>query len=197
MQLIAGKRLHIFDLGGVLVEVDARRTLDAFRALGISVDPAAMSNSHASDPLAADYCDGRVGTAHFLAQLQRAAAPGTTRAQIVRAWNAMIGDPLPEGLAALLQAQRQGLQTALLSNCNSLHTDRCADLLDTYCRRTPLFLSQLTHISKPDPKAWLHLLAQLHCPPEDAAFYDDSQRNCDAARSLGIDARRIQTTPAS
>lgn len=51
----------------------------------------------------------------------------------------------------------------------------------------PVILSCEIGVSKPDPKAYLHLLTALQVPAEKCIFIDDKASNIDAAKALHID----------
>lgn len=48
------------------------------------------------------------------------------------------------------------------------------------------YSSFLMGVSKPDVRFWQIILEAENVRPEDAVFIDDTQKNCDAAASLGI-----------
>lgn len=48
------------------------------------------------------------------------------------------------------------------------------------------FVSCLTGLRKPDPRAYLHVLEKLAVPPAGCLFIDDRATNCEAARQAGI-----------
>ena len=58
--------------------------------------------------------------------------------------------------------------------------------MDGYC------LSFRTHLNKPDPEAFQTLLNRYQIVPEEAVFIDDTAKNIEAAKKLGI--RGIQFT---
>ncbi|PKL07136.1 MAG: haloacid dehalogenase [Spirochaetae bacterium HGW-Spirochaetae-9] len=51
-----------------------------------------------------------------------------------------------------------------------------------------VYASHLMHLSKPDPRFWEKILADEGVAPERAFFTDDSPKNVEAARELGIQA---------
>jgi len=61
------------------------------------------------------------------------------------------------------------------------------------------FVSCHTGLRKPDPKAYLHAAQELGQPMDSLLFIDDRPINCDAARSVGmqaidfVDARQLRT----
>ena len=54
------------------------------------------------------------------------------------------------------------------------------------------FVSCMTGVRKPDPRAYLGPSESLGIPPESILFIDDRTRNCKAARKIGMDAIRFQ-----
>ena len=50
------------------------------------------------------------------------------------------------------------------------------------------FVSCETGVRKPAPEAYLHASRTLNVAPERCLFVDDRERNCDAARAVGMDA---------
>lgn len=54
------------------------------------------------------------------------------------------------------------------------------------------FVSCMTGVRKPDPEAYLGAARALDRPPGECLFVDDRTRNCEAARSTGMDAIRFR-----
>ena len=90
----------IFDLGGVLIDVDMPYCLNNIKALGVDVE--ALTKSSATVPASTvcegitisgalhDYQIGKIPTEQFLSMLQELSAPGTTRQQVLDAWNSCL-----------------------------------------------------------------------------------------------------------
>lgn len=195
IDIVPGKSLHIFDLGNVLYSVDARRTLAALEALGMPRQSGGVSNSHAAGGVFGLYCDGKVSTAQFYDGVRRQCGISAPDDAIRRAWAAMMLGYRPEALETVRRVRASGCRVALLSNCNALHAEQCRaefpgpgtldDLFDG------VFFSQDIGMSKPDPATWGLVLEAMGAAPADAAFYDDSPINTEAARRLGIEARLV------
>ncbi len=188
--------LQIFDLGNVLIEVDARRTLAAFEKLGMPHTDVPISNSHAVGGCFSLYGEGRISTDDFLSSVKTDFCPMATTDQLTEAWNAMLGDFFTSSIDTILALRKQGYQLALLSNCCDLHTEYCRQhfpgpgtldgLFDA------VFYSQEIHLSKPNPRTWLMVLEHFGRRADEAAFYDDSEVNVIAAQSLGISASVVK-----
>ncbi|MBQ3636117.1 MAG: HAD family phosphatase [Bacteroidales bacterium] len=192
------RKLQIFDLGGVLIEVDAKKTLSELQALGFPAFDGVVSNSHAAGGIFTLYCNGLVTTDEFIAGLRSDFHISATDEQLVNAWNAMLGDFIVPNIETVRRLRSEGFTIALLSNCNELHTVECRrrftsrfngdsfdDLFDS------VFFSQEIHKSKPELSTWQLVLDHHKASPSDAAFYDDNDTNCLAAASLGISAVQV------
>lgn len=190
----------IFDLGGVLLDLDMQRAAAACRQVGIDAKlflsdtpgTSTLADGLSAGKLIADYQVGLVTSEQFLALVQRHCPPGTTPQTIVDMWNACIGTMPRHRLDLILQLRRLGYRTHLLSNTNQLHWDyirrlcfsdtgyTCADLFDH------VFLSQEVHLAKPDPAIYRHAVRQIGSPAGQCFFIDDSKVNVEAARREGL-----------
>ncbi len=94
---------------------------------------------------------------------------------------------IPGMVNVVKNLQRQGFQTALLSNVR-MSQARIKSELGLYQMFNPILLSYQTGFSKPDPQAYNNLLEQLKVPKEDVLFIDNKLENVQAAKSLGLDA---------
>ena len=92
----------IFDLGGVILNIDYHKTIDAFTALGIA-DFDAMYSQAAQSNLFDDLETGRSTPQQFRDGIRQYLPEGTTDAQIDAAWNALLED-LPAERLRLLEA---------------------------------------------------------------------------------------------
>lgn len=92
------------------------------------------------------------------------------------------------GVTGMIDAIPGAVQTALLSNTNSLHWNR-ADIGGVLSPHLDhVFLSYETGELKPDKSAFRRLVDDLACEPDQIVFFDDNQLNVDAAIGMGITA---------
>ena len=201
----------IFDLGGVLIDLDMPRCLEEFRALGADPEvllrrpePADAGSGKAKatlcDGLVANgamdlYQTGDVSTDDFVAGIQRFCNPGTTREQVLEAWNACLLTIPAYKLEFIKSLRAEGYCTHLLSNTNDAHWQLIAK--EHFGGRTheyfdSLFLSQEMHMSKPNADIFLSVLEQLGADASQCLFLDDAQANVDAAQALGY---KVYKTP--
>lgn len=193
----------IFDLGGVLIDLDMPRCLESFRALGadplVLLQPSAESNQQGRakatlcDGLVANgamdlYQTGDISTEQFVAGIQHYCMPGTTAEQVLDAWNECLLTIPTYKLEFIHELKSQGYHIHLLSNTNDAHWQHIAD---RYFGGKPedyfdtLFLSQEMHMSKPNDNIFLAVLDRLGAKADECLFIDDTQANVDAAQTLG------------
>ena len=193
----------IFDLGGVLIDLDMPRCLESFRALGadpsVLLQPSAESNQQGRakatlcDGLVANgamdlYQTGDISTEQFVAGIQHYCMPGTTAEQVLDAWNECLLTIPTYKLEFIHELKSQGYHIHLLSNTNDAHWQHIAD---THFGGKPedyfdtLFLSQEMHMSKPNDNIFLAVLDRLGAKADECLFIDDAQANVDAAQTLG------------
>ena len=138
------KTVFIFDLGGVLINLNVRRCMSAFEALmGEATMRAVLgmdSNgegvkavSVASKQLMADFERGLISQDDFVAEVLSYCHSGATAQQVTDAWMSMLEDLPAERLAAVDEL-RKNHPVYLLSNGNDLHFNYIErTLLDTAC----------------------------------------------------------------
>ena len=112
----------IFDLGGVILNIDIRKTAMALEQLGVK-----DLQAHLSRPSLVsffnEYESGKIDDNAFVAKLQSLAAEGTTGQNIVDAWNALLLD-FPAERIELLRSLRKKYRLFLLSNTNAIHYNK-------------------------------------------------------------------------
>ncbi len=193
----------IFDLGGVLLDLDMPRSMASFEALeadmGALLQP--VSRTSAEGRASATLCDGLVAcgvmdlyqtgdvsTERFLTEMQGHCRSGTTVEQVLQAWNDCILSIPEYKLDYLRELRSRGYQVHLLSNTNEAHWVRIAE--DCFQGRPEeyfghLFLSQEMHMAKPNADIFHSVLSKLQASPAECLFLDDTQANVDAASALG------------
>ena len=123
----------IFDLGGVLIDVDMNRCLNNIKALGVDVDSLTRTYSESNAPISTvcegvtisgvlhDYQIGKIPTDKFITMIQQMSNPGTTRQQVLEAWNSCLLTLPKYKLDFVKQLRSMGYPTYLLSNTNDAH----------------------------------------------------------------------------
>src|SRR4051812_14885942 len=94
----------IFDLGGIILNIDYQRTTAAFKQLGFHNFEELYSQFHLSD-FFDQFETGKITADEFLDALQQKSPIPVTREQLTEAWNAMLLD-FPLARLQLLQQLR-------------------------------------------------------------------------------------------
>lgn len=185
----------IFDFGGVLVDLDRRKCIDAFVRIGAGAIAGYVDECRQED-LFHDLEVGDTDVAGFCREVRKA-CPGCTAtdADICAAWNALLAG-IPRHRLERLAALRSEYRLVLLSNTNPIHWRKSVSdyftasgkTVDYYFERT--FLSYEMQMLKPDEAIFRQVLSETGFNAAETLFIDDSEANCAAARRVGIEALR-------
>lgn len=186
----------IFDFGGVLVDLDRRKCIDAFVRIGAGAIAGYVDECRQED-LFHDLEVGYIDVAGFCREVRKA-CPGCTAtdADICAAWNALLAG-IPRHRLERLAALRSEYRLVLLSNTNPIHWHKAASDYFTQCGHTvgdyfeKTYLSYEMHMLKPDACIFRKVLEDSGMKAGETLFIDDSAANCEGARSLGINAMHI------
>ena len=204
LPMLTGKKVLIFDLGGVVIDLFVDRTFLAMLSLGV---PEAMLNEQGClmNSKMMEYDRGDItdnGMFSYIKTFIPTAVSEKMGArlddEVRRVWNLMLGK-IPAGkLQRLKELREAGYRVVMLSNTNSGHWPRIEQLFVEACGKLPsecfdaLYLSYLMHHRKPEPEIFHSLLESEGVAAADCLFFDDSAENCAAARALGIDAVLVE-----
>jgi glucose-1-phosphatase len=181
----------IFDLGGVLLNVDYHKTTFAFQELGVRNFDDLFSQFRSND-LFEKLETGNISDESFYEEIKNHCSTGTTSVQIEEAWNAMLLDFRKDSLDFLSPLQNK-YNLYLLSNTNSIHlsafkkifTDETGlESLDTFFRKS--YYSHLIQRRKPHKETYRFVLQDENMNAGQTLFVDDSINNIEAAKELGI-----------
>jgi FMN phosphatase YigB (HAD superfamily) len=183
----------IFDLGGVILDIDYKRTISAFEKLGMK-NAGELYSKAKQNPIFDQLEKGLITEEQFYDGLRRMSGLQIQDTQLRDAWNALLVD-LPEKNVALLQKLRPDYRLYLLSNTNAIHEKGyhemivkkygCFILNDLFDNR---YLSHHIHLRKPDKEIFEYVLSDADIKAEETLFIDDSPQHIEAAKKLGIDA---------
>ena len=192
----------IFDLGGVILDLNMEGVGQACQRLGINPElffvkadaehTSTVCHGISASEAITDYQVGTISSDQFLSLVLSHCGKGITREMVVEAWNACIGLIPRWRLDMILELRRRGYHTHLLSNTNDLHWEEikrryfseegytCADLFDN------IFVSHEMHLAKPDPEIYRHAVRQIGRPAAQCLFIDDALVNVEAAQCEGL-----------
>lgn len=175
----------LFDVGGVLVELDGAPSL--IRWLGPTASREALHRRWLESPAVIAHETGRIDLEEFAAravvELGLPVSAAEFRADFL-SWPR----GMQPGALALLDEVRGRCRVAALSNTCAAHWPAIA-AMGLAGRFDRLFLSHEVGHLKPSDAAFLAALDGLALRPEQVLFIDDNGFNVDAAAALGLLAR--------
>jgi len=95
----------IFDLGGVIINLDNQRTEDAFTSLGVKDFRSYFGHGHASS-FFKEYEVGRLSDQQFVDSIRQLTGLAVPDEAIVDSWNALLLDFPPERIQLLKQLRK-------------------------------------------------------------------------------------------
>jgi glucose-1-phosphatase len=183
----------IFDLGGVLLNIDYHKTSKAFSELGVADFDTAFSQAK-QQRLFDDYETGKISSEEFLEKVLNWCRQGTSSELAEAAWNAMLLD-FPNERLDVLKRLSSSHRLFLLSNTNEIHiraykqylkkTFGFSCLKDFFEKQ---YYSYEIGMRKPDEAIFFHVLQENNLKPERTLFIDDSIQHIHGASSTGINA---------
>ncbi|MEL6137513.1 MAG: HAD family phosphatase [Cyanobacteria bacterium J06628_6] len=188
----------LFDLGGVIVELDYSRTIEQLSLL-IGFDAGQVYTQQKQTPLFTGYETGTLSTAEFRKQLKSQLNFEAPDNAIDAAWNALILSFPPERVA-LIRQLRQRLPVYLLSNNNELHLARCYELfeqtfgnelgtLDNQFERA--YYSHQMCDRKPNASIYQRVIDEQGLDPAHTLFVEDTAHNIVGAEAVGLQTLHI------
>ncbi len=181
----------IFDYGAVIFDIDFKRTIQAFKDLGIA-DSDHIFGHLSQHKLFDEFDRGNITPAEFREELRKWINQPVSDQQIDTAWNQLLIG-IHEGKLALLELVKSKYTTYLLSNNNMIHYDwiqaylkrECQlESIDFYFKKT--YYSQFMGMRKPDAIIFETVLKEQQLNPATTLFIDDSPQHIATAKSLGI-----------
>ncbi len=188
----------IFDLGGVLININYSLTSDAFEELGLGKFDELFSQAHQSK-LFDLYEKGLITSEEFRTRVKTFFSQPIDDHTITTAWNAMLLD-FPKERLDFLQKIKTKYRTFLLSNTNDIHIQQINhDLQKTHGIHNlnghfeKVYLSYEVNMRKPDAEIFEQVLSENNLKPEETLFIDDSPQHLETAKKLGIQTYWLDT----
>ena len=180
----------IFDLGGVLINIDYKRTEKAFADLGVKNFDEMYAQVKA-DALFESLETGHITEDHFYEKMTSRGF-SLQRSQVEQAWNAMLLDFRVESFHFLDQL-RDRYDLYLLSNTNVIHKAAFEKIfteqtglpsIDNYFKKA--WYSHLMGLRKPNEDIFHFVLKDAGLKPYETLFIDDTLPNIEGAKHAGI-----------
>ncbi len=186
----------IFDLGGVIINLDFAKMTHLFSRLS-GKDFADRYAHHQQLAFFDDFETGRIEPEEFRDQLRRVLGLSPAQAPdgiIDHHWNAILLD-IPAERIALLQTLAKTNRIFLLSNTNAIHKTAFDHIvrqqhglpnLDVLFEQS--YYSHLVHNRKPATSIFQRVIDENALNPQETLFIDDTIRHVEGARKTGLNA---------
>ena len=187
----------IFDLGGVIMDIDVKHTLKAFSKLGIKNIEKYFGHGFAAS-FFSDHESGKISDEEFLKEIKKlltvevgGEADEVSDEAVIDAWNALLLQFPPERIS-LLKEIRSRYRLFLFSNTNAIHYNKFrqiyrnsfdGELEDLF--EKAYFSHSMGH-RKPDIGGFELIIRENGLDPKQTLFVDDAFINVEGALKTGL-----------
>jgi putative hydrolase of the HAD superfamily len=177
----------LFDLGGVLIDVDFGRALNAWSAIS-PWSPSELRRMFRFDAKYECHERGEIEAheyfLHLATKLQLSGSPE----QIEEGWNSIYVQEFVEA-RLMVEAASRRLPCYAFTNTNASHmrtwSTRFPEVVSAFDR---IFASHEMGLRKPERAAFQYICRSLVLPPESIIFFDDLPENVEGALDAGLRA---------
>lgn len=182
----------LFDLGGVIVDIDFRRVFEAWSA-DSGVPAATLASRFSMDAYYERHERGEIPVADYFDSLRSSLGIRLTDQQFERGWNAVFVGEVP-GIARLLRGVQAHFPLYVFSNSNAAHHDYWArEYASTLSMFRKVFVSSDLGRRKPEFEAYTAVARAMGAPLSGILFFDDLKDNVDAAQQTGMQAAHVKS----
>ena len=180
----------VFDLGGVLVDLDFKSAINGLQKAGFA-NVKEQLQAFDREGIFQKFELGEMTAEEFRSAIRENSTVTLTDEEVDALWNLMLLE-IPREKLELILDLRGKYMVYLLSNTNSIHWNYvCKNAfnyrgfrVNDYFEKT--FLSFEMHLAKPDKAIFEKMLEDANLLAEETLFIDDSEANCKAAAEVGI-----------
>ena len=187
----------IFDLGGVIINLDIPKTISEFNKLS-NQSFESIYNQLQQTPVFDLFDKGQITEKDFFVELKKALQNDVTDEELLFAWNAMLLD-FPKHRLELLSKLKPNYRLFLLSNTNESHVlefEKTLFASHGYQNLEPFFekvyYSCRMNQRKPNADIFESVLNENNLIAEETLFIDDSPQHVEGALTLGVKAMLLE-----
>ena len=187
----------IFDLGGVIINLDINKTIQAFNKLS-NIPFETIYTQLQQTPIFDKFDKGEISESDFFDELQIALALPISKEKLIFAWNAMLLD-FPKHRLDLLQKLKPNYRLFLLSNTNETHiTEFEAALFKQHGYKNLETFFETVYYScrmgkrKPNADIFDYVISNHNLNPQETLFIDDTAQHVKGALKTGIQAKLLE-----
>jgi putative hydrolase of the HAD superfamily len=177
----------LFDLGGVVLDVDFDRAIATW-APHSRLPREALRGAFSFDAPYQQHETGRLAPDGYFAHLRERLELECDVATVQAGFNAIFSGEIAETVQ-LLDAVRSRVPCYAISNTNALHV---AEIQRAFPQLLPRFARVFTSHEighrKPHPQSFEHVLRAIAVPRQEVLLFDDLEPNVQGARACGMQA---------
>jgi glucose-1-phosphatase len=181
----------IFDLGGVILDINYQNTIDAFQRLGFR-DFDKHYTQAKQDGVFDAFEEGKISSKDFIDSLKPHLPESAKNEDIIAAWNAMLLNWSVDKIDFIKSLQDK-YQIFLFSNTNEIHKTYFEKTLQQQIRLISLdelfiktYYSHEFGHRKPHPESFKLLLDENQLNAKETLFIDDSIQHMEGAKTTGL-----------
>lgn len=186
----------IFDLGGVVIDLDRSRAVHALEAIGLE-DAYSQLGEYGQKGAFYGLETGTLPESDFYDTIIAGCLPGTKARDVADAFEKFLVELPVSRLRRLRELREIGYGIYMLSNTNPVMYNHWIEdkfrgegkTVNDYFDGIVVSFQERT--CKPDPRIFRNLIERYHLDPSETLMLDDSAANCEAARSVGLQAITI------
>lgn len=186
----------IFDLGGVVIDLDRDRAVNALEALGLEGADDMLGLYGQKEPFYG-LETGELPTSDFFDLLRSRMNPGVSDVQITDAFNKFLVRLPIERLEMLRRMRKNGFRIFMLSNTNPVMYLTWIDrafrqeglTVNDYFDGIVVSFQEL--MCKPNVAIFETLMRRYGLKPSETLMLDDSEKNCRAAEEAGAHSFQV------
>lgn len=186
----------IFDLGGVIVDLDWDACVKNFKNIGIDQMDNLISTT-LQRGFILEYELGLISSAEFRNEVRKHSTREIADNEIDFAWKSLVVSIPPEKLE-LLKELKKKYTILMLSNTNEMSFQKCVDEMFNVNGNTindyfdKCYLSYKMHQNKPNADIFETLLKDAGLKAAECLFLDDGEHNINTAKSLGMKTKFVE-----
>jgi glucose-1-phosphatase len=187
---MAGIQALLFDLGGVVLEIDFERAFTAWAGFA-GVGMPELREQFRFDEEYRQHERGELEGAGYFEHLGRLLNIKLPNEQWLHGWNRILMSPIA-GVLPLLTELGKRLPIFMFSNTNALHV-QCLRLNyhELFKPFRKVFVSSQLGMRKPETVAFLRVASLMKVPAQSILFFDDLAENVAGARISGMSAVQV------
>jgi len=181
----------IFDLGGVILNLNYSKTEDEFKKIGV-LNFKEFYSQKKQTLLFDDLEKGKIKPEEFISSLKESENLKIKEIDFINAWNAMLLE-IPIEKLQFIEGLKKDYKIILLSNTNEIHIKKFEDdlkknnmLEQFYKCFDKIYYSSRMGKRKPEENCFNQVLEENGLIAENTLFIDDSIQHIEGAKKVGV-----------